>query len=247
MRPGSDSITAPPLPPKLEWASVASLRMDKQLGRPVLMDFWDFCRPHSLRALPYIKAWNERYSDLGLRVISVHCPGFEPSATAAAVRAAVKRLGITHAVAIDSDFEVWREYDNPGWPTRYLWDQEGRLVYYHFGEGAYQETELEIQGLLGVAREPLAPLRPEDAPGAELEPPSPDQQGPWSGSYAAGGVWAVLDGSGTVEVNGRRISVSHPGAYALIEHDRHNTGKLALSVSTGVRCHAVCFTPGVAA
>jgi thiol-disulfide isomerase/thioredoxin len=247
VRPGSDNITAPPFPPKLEWANVASLRMDKQLGRPVLLDFWDFCRPNSIRALPYVQAWHERYGEHGLRVISVHCPGFEPSASPDAVRAAVERLNISHAVAIDPDFEVWREYDNPGWPTRYLWDQDGRLVYYHFGEGAYQETELEIQRLLGIARQPLEPLRPEDAPGAELELHSPDQEGPWSGFYAAGAVWAVLNGRGTVEVNGHRISVSHPGAYPLIEHDRHSTGNLALSVSTGVRCHAVCFTPGVAA
>jgi thiol-disulfide isomerase/thioredoxin len=247
VRPGSDNITAPPFPPKLEWANVASLRMDKQLGRPVLLDFWDFCRPNSIRALPYVQAWHERYGEHGLRVISVHCPGFEPSASPSAVRAAVERLGISHAVAIDSDFEVWRDYGNPGWPTRYLWDQRGQLSYYHFGEGAYQETELEIQRLLGVELEPVEPLRPEDVPGAELAPQSADHAGSWSGPYAAGGVWAVLDGSGTVEVNGRELPVTHAGAYPLIEHHRHSTGDLALSVSNGVRCHAVCFTPGVSA
>jgi thiol-disulfide isomerase/thioredoxin len=237
----------PPFPASLEWANVASLRMDKQLGRPVLVDFWDFCRPNSLRALPYIKAWHERYAELGLRVVSVHCSGFSPSSEPGAVRAAVQRLGIEHPVAIDVDFELWREYDNGGWPTRYLWDQQGRLAYYHFGEGAYAETELEIQRLLGCTREPLAPLRPEDAPGASVLPQSPDRDGAWSGEYEAGGVWAVFDGSGTVAVNGRELSVSHPGAYALVEHERHSRGLLELEVSNGVRCHAVCFTPGLAA
>ena len=246
MRPGSDSISAPPFPPSLEWVNVASLRMDKQIGRPVLVDFWDFCRPNSLRALPYVKAWHERYEALGLRVVSVHCSGFAPSAEPEAVRAAVERLGIEHAVAIDTDFEVWRDYDNGGWPTRYLWDEQGHLAHYHFGEGAYEETELEIQRLLGCEREPLEPLRPEDALGAAVVPQSPDRSGAWSGEYEAGGVWAVLGGSGTIVVNGSELSVTHPGAYALVEHERHNRALLELEVSNGVNCYAVCFTPGLA-
>jgi hypothetical protein len=246
MRPGSDSISAPPFPLSLEWVNVASLRMDKQIGQSVLVDFWDFCRPNSLRALPYVKAWHERYERLGLRVVSVHCSGFAPSAEPDAVRAAVERLGIEHAVAIDTGFELWREYDNGGWPTRYLWDEHGRLVHYHFGEGAYEETELEIQRLLGCEREPLEPLRPEDALGAAVVPQSADRSGAWSGEYEAGGVWAVLDGSGTIVVNGRELSVTHAGAYALVEHERHSRGVLDLDVSNGVRCHAVCFTPGLA-
>lgn len=246
MRPGTDTITAPPFPPAIEWANVASLRMDKQLGRPVLVDFWDFCRPNSLRALPYVKAWHERYAELGLRVVSVHCSGFEPSAQPEAVQAAVERLGIEHPVAIDTEFDVWRDYGNTGWPTRYLWDQRGRLVYYHFGEGAYAQTELEIQRLLGCEREPVAPLRREDAPDAAVLPQSPDRPGAWSGEYEAGAVWAILEGSGTIAVNGRPLEVTHAGAYPLVEHDRHTHAALELSVTNGVRCHAVCFTPGVA-
>ena len=42
--------------------------MDKQLGRPVLVEFWDFCRPNSLRTQPYVKAWHARYAAAGLRV-----------------------------------------------------------------------------------------------------------------------------------------------------------------------------------
>ena len=48
--------------------------MDKQRGRPVLVEFWDFCRPSSLRTLPYVKAWHERYAADGLRVVTVHSP-----------------------------------------------------------------------------------------------------------------------------------------------------------------------------
>ncbi len=88
MRPPVDTITAPPFPPKLPWANVASLRMDQQRGRPVLVEFWDFCRVNSLRTLPYLKAWHERYAEAGLRVVTVHSPGFSASRDEAAARAA---------------------------------------------------------------------------------------------------------------------------------------------------------------
>ena len=136
-----DSIPAPPFPARLPWVNVASLRMDKQLGHPVLVEFFDFCRVNSLRTLPYVRAWHERYGPAGLRVIGVHCPGFEPSRDEDAVRGAVARLGIEHPVLIDREFEVWQLYGNEGWPARYLFGPGGMLFHYHYGEGAYAETE----------------------------------------------------------------------------------------------------------
>jgi hypothetical protein len=222
------------------------LRMDQQRGRPVLIEFWDFCRPNSLRTLPYMRAWNERYEAAGLRVIGVHTGGFAPSSDSESVRAAVARLEIPYAVAIDADHEIWQLYDNLGWPARYLFNADGYLEYYHYGEGAYEETELAIQALLGDSRPPVGSLRPEDAPGAQLTMQSEDVAGPYSGPYAAGGVWAVLAGKGTVIANGRRIAVTHPGAYELISHPHSTAGMLALELEGDVECHAVCFTPGLA-
>src|SRR3954453_5778215 len=172
------------------------LRIDQQLGRPVLIEFWDFCRPSSLRTLPYVKAWHERYSPAGLRVIGVHTPGFAPARDNAAAREAVARLGIEHAVLLDPDMQVWNLYENAGWPARYLFDQELRLVDFHYGEGAYAETERAIQELLGDDREPVAPVHPEDDPDALIAVPTPDQPGAYSGPYEAGTVWAILGGPG---------------------------------------------------
>jgi thiol-disulfide isomerase/thioredoxin len=251
MRPPNREIHVPPFPAKLPWINVASLRIDQQRGRPVLIEFWDFCRVNSLRTLPYLKAWHERYESLGLRVIGVHAAGFECSAHPDAVRDAVDRLGIEYPVVVDVEHEVWSLYGNLGWPARYLFDQEGRLFDFHYGEGGYDETERAIQELLGLdagdvaAPALVSPVHPEDAPDAELAIQSDDITGPYSGPYEAGGVWAVLDGRGTVTANGRLIAVDHPGCYELIAHDRHTAGELSLSLSEGVRCHAVCFTPGL--
>ena len=246
MRPPVDTIPAPPFPVRMPWVNVGTLKLHEQRGRPVLVEFFDFCRVSSLRTLPYVKAWHARYADDGLRVVSVHCPGFAASRDEGAVRDAVARLGIEHPVLIDTELRLWSAYDNEGWPARYLFSGEHLLREFHYGEGAYPETELVIQSLLGVEREPLAPLHPEDAPDAELVVPTADRPGAYSGPYEAGSVWAVLSGSGVVRANGREIAVDHPGAYVLVEHARHETGVLELEVGAGVTCEATTFTPGLA-
>jgi hypothetical protein len=114
----------------------------------------------------------------------------------------------------------------------------------HFGEGAYHETEAAIQELLGVRREPVPYVHPEDDPEAQIVVPTPDQEGAWSGPYEAGAVWAVLEGEGEIVVNGERREVGFTGAHRLIDHGRHEHGVLELEVGEGVTCHAVCFTPG---
>src|ERR1700736_1542070 len=190
VRPEVHDLAAPPFPRDVPWINVATLRMDKQLGRPVLVEFWDFCRPNSVRTLPYLRAWHERYESAGLGVIGVHSSRAAPSG------AAVARLQVPYAVVADLEHEIWALYGNLGWPARCLWNQEGLLHDYHYGEGAYADTERAIQALLGVQGDPVAPLRPEDAPNARLAVQTPDFEGPYSGPYEAGGGWGVLRGAG---------------------------------------------------
>lgn len=260
MRVPFDSIAAPLFPAKMPWLNVpegagtagGAPVSTIQRGQPMLVEFWDFCRPNSLRTLPYTKAWHERYAEAGLRVIGVHSPGFAPSRRIEAVRDAVERLEIVYPVLIDADLEFWREYENAGWPARYLFDGRARLFDFHYGEGAYTETELAIQELLGIDREPLEPLRPEDAPGARLAAQTEDQPGAYSGGYEAGGVWVVVDGEGTITANGgvgpdsARVQVERAGAYQLLTHERHTRASISLELSEGLECLATCFTPGLA-
>jgi hypothetical protein len=245
VRPPVDTIAAPPFPRGLAWLNSPPLRMEEQVGRPVLVEFWDFCRVNSLRTLPYMREWHRRYEGGGLRVIGVHASGFPPSADESAVGEAVARLDVPYPVVVDSELEIWRRYGNRGWPARYLWDPQGRLHDYHYGEGAYTDTEQAVQELVGADREPVPPQRPEDDPRAVLAAQTADQPGAYRGRYAAGEAWAVLDGHGRVRVDGRWLEVDHPGCYPLARHRRHTETTLDLRVGDGVTCHAVCFTPGV--
>ncbi|WP_354697871.1 hypothetical protein DSM112329_03523 [Paraconexibacter sp. AEG42_29] len=249
--PRDAEIPAPPFPANLPWVNVAPLRMDKQRGRPVLVEFWDFLRVPSLRTLPYMKAWHERYSAVGgptggLRVISVHCGGHEASQDEAAIREAVSRLGIEHPVLIDSEFELWQQYANPGWPARYLFGPDQTLVDAQHGEGGYLETEGTIRELLGDDGDDVGLLREEDDPDALIVIPTADVEGAYSGPYEAGGVWGVFAGAGTVTTNGMSMELTAPGAFNLIWHQHHTAGVLELELGPGVECLATCFTPGLA-
>ena len=181
MRPQPDAeIYAPEFPPRLDWLGVAFLRMDKLIGQhAVLIEFWDFARINSIRTLPYLKGWDARYAEHGLRTIGVHSPGYSFGRDRDTVARAVDRLEIPYPVVLDPALEIWRLYGNRGWPGRYVFDRRSRLRYLHYGEGDYDGTERAIQECLREIddfppEEPLPPLRPEDVPGVELEPQTAD-------------------------------------------------------------------------
>ncbi|MBE2320150.1 redoxin domain-containing protein [Solirubrobacter sp. CPCC 204708] len=247
MRAADESITPPPFPRNLPWCNVAMLKMHEQRGKVVLVEFWDFCRVNNLRTLPYLKVWHERYAEAGLRIIGVHTGGFPPAREDDNVRRAVERLEIPWPVLIDTNLDVWDLYGNEGWPARYLWTPEHKLFSMHYGEGAYAETEREIQELLGIERDVVEPLRPEDAEDALIAPQTADQPGAYSGPYEAGGVWAVVDGVGAIRVNGEVFDIFEPGAIEVVHHERHTRGELQFEVTEGVVVHATCFTPGLVA
>ncbi len=237
---------APPFPKDLSWVNVAPLRMEQQATRPVLVEFWDFCRPASLRTLAYVRAWHERYAEHGLRVVSAHAPGFPIGRDEDAVRAAVARLGIEHPVVLDTDFRLWQAYANPGWPARYLFAPRLRLADVHHGEGGYAETERRIQELLGLDEELVPPARAADADDALIVVPTADREGAYSGPYEAGEVWIVTGGPGELLVDGSARAIPHAGAHRLIAHARHTEGVLDLRPQHGLEVHLTSFAAGLA-
>jgi thiol-disulfide isomerase/thioredoxin len=117
-------------------------------GRVVLVDLWTYTCVNWLRTLPYVRAWAAKYADAGLTVIGVHTPEFGFERDVDNIVAEAFTLGVKYPVAIDSDFGVWRVFNNHFWPALYLADGQGRIRYHHFGEGEYAMTEMVIQQLL---------------------------------------------------------------------------------------------------
>lgn len=146
---------APALDGATQWLNSAPLTREQLRGKVVLVDFWTYSCINCLRALPYVKAWAEKYADQGLVVVGVHAPEFAFERDVDNVRRAVADLGIGYPVAIDNGYAIWRAFGNRYWPAHYFIDAQGRLRHHHFGEGAYGESERVIQQLLqeaGAAR-----------------------------------------------------------------------------------------------
>lgn len=141
----------PPLSGATTWINAPPLTPRQLRGKVVVVDFWTYSCINCLRALPYVRAWAEKYRDQGLVVIGVHTPEFAFEKSEANVREAVARLGVTYPVAMDNDFAVWRAFNNQYWPAHYFIDAQGRIRHHHFGEGDYDGSERVIQQLLKEA------------------------------------------------------------------------------------------------
>ena len=147
----SDEGDFPSLDGAVEWINSPPLTPQGLRGKVVLIDFWTYSCINCLRAIPYVKAWAEKYKDKGLVVIGVHTPEFAFEAKTDNVKRAVRDLKITYPVAVDSDFAIWRAFFNQYWPAHYFIDAQGRMRHHHFGEGDYAESERVIQQLLAEA------------------------------------------------------------------------------------------------
>jgi cytochrome c biogenesis protein CcdA/thiol-disulfide isomerase/thioredoxin len=134
-----------------EWLNSPPLTAGGLKGKVVLVDFWTYSCINCLRAIPYVRAWAEKYKDQGLVVIGIHAPEFAFEKNVKNVRGAVAALEIGYPVAVDNDYAIWRAFDNQYWPAHYFADAQGRIRHHHFGEGDYDESERVIQQLLAEA------------------------------------------------------------------------------------------------
>ncbi|RWR03434.1 cytochrome C biogenesis protein [[Pantoea] beijingensis] len=147
----TDEGMMPPLSGAVQWLNSSPLTTESLRGKVVLVDFWTYSCINCLRALPYVKAWAEKYRDRGLVVIGVHAPEFAFERDIDNVTKEAKKLGVTYPIAIDNDYRIWRAFNNQYWPAHYFIDAKGHIRYQHFGEGEYDQSERVIQQLLQQA------------------------------------------------------------------------------------------------
>ncbi len=143
-----DEGRMPQLDGAVTWLNSAPLSSKSLRGKVVLVNFWTYSCINSLRELPYMKAWAEKYKDAGLVVIGVHAPEFGFEKDPANVKKAVFDLKVAYPIPIDSNHSIWRAFRNEYWPADYIVDAKGRIRYHHFGEGEYVTSERMIQALL---------------------------------------------------------------------------------------------------
>ncbi|MEX3667339.1 thioredoxin family protein [Paraburkholderia phenoliruptrix] len=142
----------PPAAPQItgidSWINSPPLTLPQLRGKVVLVDFWTYSCVNCVNTLPYVKNWYKQYGAQGLQVIGVHTPEYPFERDAGHVSAAVRKFDIRYPVALDNQYATWNAFDNQYWPALYLFDKTGHVVYSHFGEGDYAQTEAKIRELL---------------------------------------------------------------------------------------------------
>lgn len=130
------------------WFNSKPLLPENISGKVVLVDFWTYSCVNCQRTLPYLREWWRKYKDMNFLIIGIHTPEFEFEKNPRNVEKAAKDLGVEWPIVMDNEHVNWNNFANRYWPAKYLADAKGNIVYTHFGEGNYQETEQEIQALI---------------------------------------------------------------------------------------------------
>ncbi len=247
-------IRAPEFPPSVWLNTYSEVSLRSLQPNIVLLDFWDYTRINCLRTMPYLRAWYERYHELGFEIVGVHTPEFPFARHHEYVKSAIGRLGMRWPVILDNNQHVWTSYANRYWPTIYLIDAQGNIRFRHAGEGVYAQIETAIQTLLHENKSDLEfpPLitmfRGEDAPGAisipttqelhidSLADPLPDDDIPKAfslpcdladGHFYLEGLWRLDDDGLTLSGESGTIMLPYHAAdvYAVLSpHSQNDPG-----------------------
>jgi thiol-disulfide isomerase/thioredoxin len=149
-------VRMPSLDGATAWVNSGPLGPAELRGRVVLVNFWTLTCINWLRQEPYVRAWSRAYREDGLVVIGVHTPEFSFEHELEGVRQATSERAIDYPVVVDNDYGIWNAFANNYWPALYFVDKEGIIRDQHFGEGRYEQSEVELQRLLEVEREPVS-------------------------------------------------------------------------------------------
>ncbi len=153
----------------LGFLSSDQITLKKFVGnKVVLLEFWTTSSMNSLRMVPYLDQWNLKYKDQGLVIMAVHTPRFTFERSKNVVDQFAQNHNMIFPLVIDNEYGTWNAYKNTLWPHIYLIDLNGRIVYDHQGEGAYDTTETKIRALLDAR---LAKLGKPALPYSKIETP----------------------------------------------------------------------------
>jgi len=136
------------------WINSPPLKLSDLQGKVILLEFWTSSCPYCRNATPYINAWYKRYHDQGLLIIGIHSPKNQEEQSRALVKAAVLDSGIHYPVALDNNFETWESYNSEGWPSFYLINRKGEVVFVSYGATNYDVIENNIRYLLRLNKSP---------------------------------------------------------------------------------------------
>ncbi len=180
-----ERIHAPELSGASAWLNTAApLSIAELRGQVVILDFWTHCCINCMHVLPILRDLEERHRKDPLVVIGVHSAKFDAEKDDAHILAAMRRHGVSHPVAVDSEQRIWSQYAVRSWPTLVIIRPDGTLAAVAPGEPDPVMLEGFVQQLLAEARaagtlreKPLQPGAPETEAQRPLDYPGKIAQG----------------------------------------------------------------------
>ena len=113
--------------PDTQWLNTNPLTRKDLEGRVVLITFWNYTSVPCLKQLARLKTWQTRYLENHFQVIAIHTPYYSFEKFPENVQNAVKKLGISLPVAVDSEGLLWQAYNRPAKPGYFIVDGRGRI------------------------------------------------------------------------------------------------------------------------
>lgn len=120
-------VYAGKIPPSLDiskWYGSA-VTLENLRGKVVLLDFWGTWCSLCIAQLPHTQKLHEKYNKMGLEILGIHSARKADPATIADF---LNKNNYTFLAGIDTG-ETAANYAVSGWPTFYLIDKEGCLVW----------------------------------------------------------------------------------------------------------------------
>ena len=199
--------------------TIAALR-----GQVVVLDFWTYCCVNCMHVLPVLRDLEERHRDDPLVVIGVHSAKFDAEKDDQRILGAMRRYGVEHPVAVDSDLRIWSAYAVRSWPTLIVLRPDGTLAAVAPGEPDPATLEACVQQQLDegrangtLAAKPLRAHRRSAEPARALSYPGKVAWGPERIFIADSGHHRVLvvDEKGEVlDTIGSGLRGHREGAFA---------------------------------
>ncbi len=149
-------LAAPEILP-LEWVNGEPGGVGALRGKVVLVSFFSWSDPETVRELPLLDALAARQRPAGLETLGVHVPLQDFERSASATRDELWRLELSFPVALDYSGDAARAYENRSLPGHYLIDAEGFVRGWRHGIGALPEVEAAARFLLGAPSESTPP------------------------------------------------------------------------------------------
>ncbi len=133
-----DRKPAPSIDGATSWLNVDHpLASDALKGHVTVVDFWTSCCINCLQTLPVLAKVEQTFAVDHVVVLGVHSPKFDAETERERLRAAVEQYRITHPVAVDGSMTVWNRWQVDSWPTVFVLDAEGRIVWKGSGEPTF--------------------------------------------------------------------------------------------------------------